>query len=155
MRLIGSRGEQIGVVDRNEALNMAADEGLDLVEVSPNAEPPVCKIMDYGKYLYQKKRKVRQSSQKQATTQMKELRFRPETDPHDLEIKVNKARKFLEKGNRVQFTVFFRGRQMMHRDQGYEALESVTEALDDIAKVEREPKFSGKRLTMVVAPIKA
>jgi len=134
---------------------MAADEGLDLVEVSPNAEPPVCKIMDYGKYLYQKKRKVRQSSQKQATTQMKELRFRPETDPHDLEIKVNKARKFLEKGNRVQFTVFFRGRQMMHRDQGYEALESVTEALDDIAKVEREPKFSGKRLTMVVAPIKA
>jgi len=155
VRLIGSRGEQIGVVDRNEALNMAADEGLDLVEVSPNAEPPVCKIMDYGKYLYQKKRKVRQSSQKQATTQMKELRFRPETDPHDLEIKVNKARKFLEKGNRVQFTVFFRGRQMMHRDQGYEALESVTEALDDIAKVEREPKFSGKRLTMVVAPIKA
>lgn len=152
VRLIGSRGEQVGIVSTNEALNMAVDAGLDLVEVSPNARPPVCKIMDYGKYQYQQKRKTRQGHQKQAATQMKELRFRPETDPHDLEIKVNRARKFLAKGSRVQFTLFFRGRQMLHKDQGYGALEKVVESLDDVAKVEREPKLSGKRLTMVVAP---
>jgi translation initiation factor IF-3 len=127
---------------------------MDLVEVSPNAKPPVCKLMDYGKYLYQQKRKHRQSKAQQQTTQMKEIRFRPETDEHDLEIKVNHARKFLEKGNRVQFSVFFRGRQMLHKEQGFEALDKVAEELSDIAKVERPGKFSGKRLTMVLAPEK-
>lgn len=127
---------------------------MDLVEVSPHSDPPVCRIMDYGKWQYQQKRKLREAHKKshrhQAT--LKEIRMRPETDKHDLEIKQKHAREFLEKGHKVQFTVFFRGRQMLHKEHGYELLDRMAEALDELAKVERPSQMSGRRMTMMLVP---
>jgi translation initiation factor IF-3 len=133
---------------------MSRDAGLDLVEVAPTSDPPVCRIMDYGKWQYEQKRKIREAHKKSSfhTITMKEIRLRPETDTHDLEIKLKKARGFIEKGHRVQFTVFFRGRQMLHRDRGYKILEEVTETLEDIAKVDRSAKMSHRRMTMLIVP---
>jgi len=127
---------------------------LDLVEVAPTSEPPVCRIMDYGKWLYQQKRKLRDAHKKSPkhSATLKEIRLRPETDKHDLEIKVRHAREFLEKGHKVQFTMFFRGRQMVHRDQGYTILDEITQSLADLAKVERPSKMSGRRMTLLLVP---
>ena len=126
--------------------------GLDLVEVSPNAEPPVCRIMDFGKWLYEQKRKEKLSHKKQHMVVLKEIRLRPKIDIHDRDIKVNHARKFLEKGNKVQFTMLFRGREMTHIDHGYEIMEEILQGLDEHAKIERPAKMLGKRMTMVIAP---
>lgn len=136
------------------ALGKAREAGLDLVEVAPNSEPPVCRIMDYGKWLYEQKRRVREGHKKShyhATT-LKEIRLRPETDKHDLDIKLNHAREFLEKGHKVQFTMFFRGRQMLHQDRGYEMLNSIVESMENMAKVERPSRMAHKRMTLLLVP---
>lgn len=125
---------------------------MDLVEVSPNAEPPVCRIMDFGKWLYEQKRKTKQNHKKQHSVTLKEIRFRPKIDDHDRDIKVNHASKFLAKGHKVQFTIMFRGREMMHLDHGFEMFNEILESLNEVGKMEREPKKLGRRMTMVMAP---
>ena len=136
------------------ALSQSREAGLDLVEISPNADPPVCRIMDYGKYLYEQKRKYRESRKKthQHAGTLKEIRLRPETDPHDLDIKLKKAHAFLEKGHKVQFTMLFRGRQMLHQDKGLEILDRIVEAMEDVAKIERPGRMSNRRMTMTLVP---
>lgn len=136
---------------------MARENGLDLVEVAPTSDPPVCRLMDYGKWLYEQKRKIRDAHKKNLrhASTLKEIRLRPETDKHDLEIKVKHGREFLEKGHKVQFTMFFRGRQMLHRDTGYSILEEITESIDDLAKIERAPRMAGRRLTILFVPKKS
>jgi translation initiation factor IF-3 len=154
VRLIDESNNQVGVISKEEALSRARDAGLDLVEVAPNSDPPVCRIMDYGKWLYEQKRRTREShkkSQKHVAT-LKEIRLRPETDKHDLEIKVNHAREFLSKGHKVQFTVFFKGRQMLHKEHGYDLLSEIATTLEDLAKVERSSMMSGRRMTMMLIP---
>ena len=154
IRLIDESNNQVGIVNTYDALTKAREVGLDLVEVAPMSDPPVCRIMDYGKWLYQQKRKVREAHKKHQhhSTVLKEIRLRPETDKHDLDIKLNRAREFLQKGHKVQFTIFFRGRQMLHKDHGYKMLEQITESLQDSAKVEQPGRMSGKRMTLLVVP---
>lgn len=144
----------MGIVERYQALNKAMEAGLDLVEVAPTGDPPVCRIMDYGKWLYEQKRKQREAHKKNVrhTATLKEIRLRPETEKHDLDIKVKHARQFLEKGHKVQFTVFFRGRQMLHKEIGYKTLEDIAESLEDLAKIERAARMTGRRMTLLVVP---
>jgi len=135
-------------------MSRAREAGLDLVEVAPTSDPPVCRIMDYGKWQYQQKRKIREAHKKHQhhTTTLKEIRLRPETDKHDLDIKLNHAREFLQKGHKVQFTMFFRGRQMLHRDQGYTILEEITQSMEDLARIERPTRMAGRRMTLLLVP---
>lgn len=152
--MIDDEGKALGILSVPEALAAAEARGLDLVEVSPSADPPVCRIMDYGKWLYQQKRRVREAHKKtqhHAAT-LKEIRLRPETDKHDLEVKVKHAREFLEKGHRVQLSVFFRGRQMLHKERGYEMLNQIMERLQDLAKIERPSMMTGRRMTLLLVP---
>jgi translation initiation factor IF-3 len=151
IRLIDEVGGQRGVVPTDEALKMAREVGLDLVEVSPNERPPVCKIMDYGKHKYLQSKKLKQKHHEQ---KMKEVRIRPKTDPHDRQIKMEHARGFLAHGDRVQFTMIFRGRERFHQDIGNEAFNEIVTLLADISKVERPPKMLGKRMTMILVPSK-
>jgi translation initiation factor IF-3 len=152
IRLIDESNNQVGIVDKIEALNRAHAAGLNLVEVAPDGNPPVCRIMDYGKWLYQQKRKIREAHKKTLhhSTTLKEIRLRPETDKHDLEVKLNHAREFLGKGHKVQFTVFFRGRQMLHKEHGYAMLDQITALLQDLAKVEQSSRMAGRRMTMLL-----
>jgi translation initiation factor IF-3 len=154
IRLVDDDNNQVGVVTKEEAMSRAQEAGLDLVEVSPNSEPPVCRIMDYGKWLYQQKRRVRDAHKKTQhhVATLKEIRLRPETEKHDLEIKVRHAREFLEKGHRVQFSVFFRGRQMLHKEQGYDMLNQIMANLQEIAKIERPSALTGRRMTLLLVP---
>jgi len=154
IRLVDEENNQVGIVSKEEALSRAQEAGLDLVEVAPNSEPLVCRIMDYGKWLYQQKRRVRDAHKKTAhpVATLKEIRLRPETDKHDLEIKVRHAREFLEKGHRVQLSLMFRGRQMLHKDQGYELLNEIMNNLEDVAKVERPSALTGRRMTLLLVP---
>jgi translation initiation factor IF-3 len=154
IRLVDEANNQVGVVSKEEALSRARDVGLDLVEVAPTSEPPVCRIMDYGKWLYQQKRRVRDSHKKAQhhVATLKEIRLRPETDKHDLEIKGKHAREFLEKGHKVQFTLFFRGRQMLHKEMGSEVLDQITRNLEDVAKVEQSARMAGRRMTLTLIP---
>ncbi len=135
-------------------MSRAREADFDLVEVAPTSEPPVCRIMDYGKWQYEQKRRIREAHKKHEhhTTTLKEIRLRPETDKHDLDIKLNHARAFLAKGHKVQFTMFFRGRQMLHKDQGYAILEDITQSMEDLAKIERPSKMSGRRMTLLLVP---
>ena len=144
----------MGVVPKYEALNRAREVGLDLVEVAPTSDPPVCRIMDYGKWQYEQKRKIREAHKKSHhhNTSLKEIRLRPETDTHDLEIKLRHGREFLEKGHKLQFTMFFRGRQMLHRERGFEMLQHITETMEDLAKVERPARMTGRRMTLLLVP---
>jgi translation initiation factor IF-3 len=154
IRLVDDANNQVGVVTREEAMAKATEAGLDLVEVAPNSEPPVCRVMDYGKWLYQQKRRVRDAHKKtqHPIATLKEIRLRPETDKHDLEIKVGHARAFLVKGHRVQFSVFFRGRQMLHKEQGNEMLTEIMASLQDVAKIERPSMMTGRRMTLLLVP---
>jgi translation initiation factor IF-3 len=153
VRLVDAENNQVGIVDRLFALEKSREANLDLVEVSPTSEPPVCRIMDYGKWVYEQKRKIREARKKtHHTGSLKEVRLRPETDVHDIEVKVKHAREFIEKGHKVQFTLIFRGRQMLHKDKGTEVLNSIVESLADIAKVDRSSEMMGKRMTLVIAP---
>jgi translation initiation factor IF-3 len=152
VRLISSEGEQLGIVPVEEALETAKKEGLDLVEVAPNADPPVCRIMDYGKYKYQASKKTQETKKKGRTIQLKEVRMRPRTEEHDLGFKIKNLRKFLEKKDRVKVTVLFRGREMAYMDQGVEMLKRVAVEVEDIGTVEQVPTREGWRLTMVLVP---
>lgn len=151
--MINQNQEQLGVIPRDEALNLARDAGLDLVEVSPTERPPVCRIMDYGKYKYERKKRQKASAGSHVVT-LKEIRIRPKTDTHDREIKLNRAKAFLEAGHKVQITMLFRGRERFHRDRAGEIFKSIVEEFGDTVKVERSPSMDGRRMTMVVVPVK-
>jgi len=148
VRLIDENNEQVGIVNISEALKRAAQAGFDLVEVSPNATPPVCKIMDFGKYKYELGKKEKQTKKKQHVIQVKEIRLRPKIESHDYEFKIRHARKFIEAGNRVKATVLFRGREMAHQEFGERILERLVKDLEDVAKVDRQMKKEGKNLIM-------
>ncbi len=149
MRLI-DENTQVGIVPLEEAFKIAEEKGLDVVEVSPNSKPPVCKIMDYGKYIYEQSKKEKINKKKQHTIVVKEIRMRPKTDTHDLEFKVKHAREFLEQKNKVKFTVQFRGRELAYKEFGRQLLERVQEMLEDVAKIENPIKFEGRNMTMIL-----
>lgn len=151
--LIDEEGQRLGEFLTKDALTLAEQRGLDLVEVSPNARPPVCKIADFGKLKYSQKKRAAQAKRKQHQSQMKELKVRPKTDDHDLAVKIGKARDFIERGDKVKITVFFRGREHAHRDIGAEQCMRFAEALKEIAKVESRPHMNGRRMHMVLAPV--
>ena len=153
IRLIGSDGKQVGVVSLEEALDLAKQEGVDLVEVVPTAEPPVCKLVDYGKFRYDQTKRKKESKKVQHQVKVKEIKFKPNIDSHDLEIKMNKARAFLEKGNKVRMACSFRGREMLHKDIGQNLFKRVLENLEDVGSAESFPKLLGRTLSCVIAPI--
>jgi len=152
--LIGADGEPIGVVSRNEALNLSSEAGLDLVEISPNAEPPVCRIMDYGKFLYEKSKAQKEQKKKTKQIQVKEVKFRPGTDEGDYQVKLRNLIRFLEEGDKAKITLRFRGREMAHQDLGFKLLNRIKDDLDELAQVESFPKMEGRQAVMVLAPKK-
>ncbi len=155
VRLIDEDGEMLGIVTIREALFKAEESALDLVEISPNADPPVCKILDYGKFRYQEQKKKAEARKKQKVIEIKELKLRPGIDDHDLEVKLKAAQRFLDEGDKVKFTLRFRGREMAHQDLGIKLLNRVKEALADKIKMELEPKAEGRQIIMIVTPAKA
>ena len=152
VRLIGLNGEQLGIVDTEEALRLAQNADVDLVEVAANASPPVCRLLDYGKFRYSKQKKDAEAKKKQHITQLKELRIRPGTDVHDLERQLKKAQEFLGDGQRVKFTLRFRGRELAHQDLGRKKLQDVAQQLSEISWVESEPRTEGRVMNLVLAP---
>ncbi|MGM0481655.1 MAG: translation initiation factor IF-3 [Pseudomonadota bacterium] len=155
VRLIGTEGEQIGVVSINEALNAATEAGVDLVEMSPNAEPPVCRLMDYGKFLFEKSKEQKEQKKKQKQIQVKEVKFRPGTDEGDYQVKLRNLRRFLEGGDKTKVTIRFRGREMAHQELGIELLNRIKNDLEEISTLESFPRRAeGRQMIMVLAPIK-
>ena len=142
----------VGIVTRNEALDMAADAGLDLVEIAPNADPPVCKILDFGKYKYEEQKKKNEAKKKQKVIEVKEIKFRPSIDDHDYEVKMRSMTKFIGEGDKVKVTMRFRGRELAHQELGMNVLMRGKGDLDEIAKVEQFPRMEGRQMTMVVSP---
>ncbi|WP_413782801.1 translation initiation factor IF-3 [Thalassovita sp.] len=153
IRLIGADGENVGVVSPQQALDLAEKAGLDLVEISPNATPPVCKIMDFGKFKYEQQKRESEARKKQKIIEVKEIKFRPNTDTHDYEVKMRSVIKFLENGDKVKVTLRFRGREMAHQNLGRELLERVAEDVKEIGKVEHMPKMEGRQMIMMIGPI--
>ena len=151
VRLIGPDGEQIGVVSSREAQKIADEAGLDLVKIAPNAKPPVCKVIDYGKYRYELARKEKDAKKKQKTVELKEIRLSPNIDTNDLNTKMNAAKKFLAKGNKVKITLRFRGREMAHMSSSKHILDDIAENLSDVSVVEKAPKIEGRSIGMVLA----
>ena len=151
IRLIGADGEQLGIVSSKEAQRLADEAGLDLVKIAPTAKPPVCKIIDYGKYRYEQARKEKEAKKKQKTIELKEIRLSPNIDTNDLNTKINSAKKFIEKGNKVKVTLRFRGREMAHMNQSKYILDDFAESLADVAVVEKAPKVEGRSIGMVLA----
>ena len=152
VRLVDERGNMVGIVGRNEALAMASDVGLDLVEVAPNADPPVCKILDFGKYKYEEQKKKNEARKKQKTIEVKEIKLRPSIDDHDYDVKVRSMVKFIEEGDKVKVTMRFRGRELAHQELGMDVLVRVKDDLEEIAKVEQMPRMEGRQMTMVMSP---
>jgi translation initiation factor IF-3 len=152
VRLIGVDGEQLGIMSLDQALARAQEEGLDLVEVAPGADPPVCRIMDYGKYKYQQNKKVKEARKKSTSVQIKEVKFRPKTDEHDINTKLGHAKKFLAKGHKLKLTVMFRGRELAHPHLGEEMLKKVSALLAEDAVVESAPSREGRHMSMLMAP---
>jgi len=152
VRLVDQRGEMVGIVTRNEALEMAADAGLDLVEIAPGADPPVCKILDFGKYKYEEQKKKNEARKKQKIIEVKEVKFRPSIDDHDYDVKMRSMNKFIGEGDKVKVTMRFRGREQAHQELGMDVLMRVKGDLDAIAKVEQFPRMEGRQMTMVVSP---
>ena len=150
--LIGNDGEQLGVFPTQEAINMAEEKDQDLVEVAPNSSPPVCRIMDYGKFKYQQSKRAHEAKKNQKVIHVKEVKLRPNTDKHDYDFKLKNAFRFLESGDKVKVLVFFRGREIVHRENGQKLLLRVTETLEDIAVIEQEAKQEGRTLCMIFAP---
>ena len=142
----------VGVVPLEQGLDMAADAGLDLVEVSPNADPPVCKVLDYGKFKYQEQKKAAEARKKQKTIDVKEIKMRPGIDHHDYDVKMRSVARFLGEGDKVKVTIRFRGREMLHQELGMKVLDRVRDEIEDVAKVEEYPKMEGRQMTMVIAP---
>lgn len=151
VRLIDSEGEMKGVFPTSKAIEMAVDEGLDLVEVSPNADPPVCKIMDYGKYKYEQQKKASEARKKQKVVDVKEVKISPRIEKHDYEVKMRNARRFLESGDKVKVSMRLRGREMAHQEIGFDLLKQMIEELDEISSVELHPKLEGRQMIMVLA----
>ncbi|WP_372400601.1 translation initiation factor IF-3 (plasmid) [Azospirillum sp. HJ39] len=152
VRLIGADGEMVGVVPLRQALDAAADAELDLVEVAPQAEPPVCKILDYGKFRFEEQKKANEARKKQKIIELKEIKLRPNIDDHDYDVKMRSAIRFIEEGDKVKMTMRFRGREMAHQDLGLNVLVRVRDQLQDIAKVEQMPRVEGRMMVMVLAP---
>lgn len=152
VRLIGADGENVGVVTAQEAMSLADEAGLDLVEISPNADPPVCKILDYGKYKYEAQKKKNEAKKKQKIIDVKEIKLRPNIDDHDYDVKMRNMRRFLGDGDKVKVTLRFRGREMAHQELGVDVLNRVKADIDEIAKVEQEAKMEGRQMVMVMAP---
>ena len=150
--MIDEDGGQLGILPIKEAIEMAVGKGLDVVEVSPNTEPPVCKILDYGKYLFEQKKKTQGAKKKQKTIQVKEIKFRPLIEKGDYEVKVNKIRDFIEQGNKVKISLRYRGREMRHVELGHDLLKRVLTDIEGISSVEQEVQFEGRQLITVVAP---
>lgn len=155
VRLIGSDGEQLGIMSAREAQKIADDEGLDLVKISPKAVPPVCKIVDYGKYRYELARKEKEAKKKQHVVEVKEIRMSPNIDSNDLNTKINAARKFLSKGDKVKVTLRFRGREMAHMQESKHILDDFAQALADVSVVEKAPKVEGRAISLVLAEKKS
>ena len=153
VQVIASDGENLGILNTNEAISMAKNQSLDLIEIAPNAKPPVCKIMDMGKYKYDLQKKASQAKKKQKTVSLKEIKLRPGTETHDYNFKIKNAKKFISKGNKVKFTVKFKGREMQHTDLGKSLMDKIIEETKDIAKVESKPKFEGRQMVMIVQPL--
>jgi translation initiation factor IF-3 len=152
IRVIDDEGNQLGVMATADALNIAEERGLDLVEIAPNVRPPVCKIMDYGKYKYEQSKKARESKKKQHMTHLKEIKFRPKIEEHDFQFKKRHAEKFLSQKDKVKFTVIFRGREMEHIDLGEKLLDRIVEELSDISVVEKPPVRMGRIITLILGP---
>ena len=152
MRCIDPEGEQLGVIDTEDAIRQAEDFGLDLVEVQPNADPPVCKILDYGKFKYEAQKRANEARKKQKIIEVKEIKLRPNIDEHDYQVKMRNVHKFLNAGDKVKVTLRFRGREMAHQELGANVLLRVREETDEFAKVEAMPKMDGRQMIMVLAP---
>ena len=153
VQVIGSEGNNLGVMQLKQAIQLARDEGLDLIEISPNANPPVCKIMDMGKYKYDLQKKANQAKKKQKTVSLKEIKLRPGTEAHDYNFKIKNAKKFITKGDKVKFTVKFKGREMQHTELGKDLMNKIIDETKDVAKVESKPKFEGRQMVMIIQPI--
>ena len=153
VQVIGNDGSNLGSMPLTKAIDLAKTENLDLIEISPNANPPVCKIMDIGKYKYDLQKKANQAKKKQKTATLKEIKLRPGTETHDYNFKIKNAKKFITKGNKVKFTVKFKGREMQHTDLGKDLMNKIIEETKDIAKVESTPKFEGRQMVMIIQPI--
>lgn len=149
---MGDAGEQLGIMSPKEALEIAYDRHLDLVEIAPTAKPPVCRIMDYGKYRYEQQKREKEAKKKQKVFDVKEVKFRPGIEEHDIEVKLKNATRFLNDGDKVKFTIMFRGRELTHPELGEELLKKVAEKIKDIAVVERKSKLEGRNMIMIVAP---
>ena len=153
VQVIASDGENLGIISTNEAISKAKNEGLDLIEIAPNANPPVCKIMDMGKYKYDVQKKANLAKKKQKIIALKEIKMRPVTETHDYLFKVKNAKKFIAKGDKVKFTIRFKGRELQHSHLGNELMTKIKEDMKDIGKVELQPKFDGKQMIMVIQPL--
>ena len=154
IRLISATGEQLGIMSAAQAQHIADEQGLDLVKISPQATPPVCKLMDYGKFRYQEQKKAQEAKAKQKVVQIKEVKFRPATDENDFQTKLRSLKRFLEDGDKAKITLRFRGREMAHQQFGTQLMDRVREELVDIAQVEHAPKLEGRQMIMVLAPKK-
>lgn len=152
VRLIAADGSQVGILPIKEALAFAAEANLDLVEVAPQANPPVCRVMDYGKYKYEQAKKQQEARRRQTVIQVKEVKIRPKIETHDMEFKLKNVRRFLADNDKAKITMIFRGREMAHQDRGYAILQKIAELLADVAVVEQPPKQEGRTLSMIVAP---
>jgi translation initiation factor IF-3 len=153
VRVVGADGSMLGELDTHEAQRMAREAGLDLVEVNPKAFPPVCKIMDFGKFKYEEKKRTNEAKKRQAVVELKEIKLRPKTDVHDLEVKISHARRFLEEGNKVKITCRFRGREITHPEAAEKQLHVVVDRTRDLATVELTPRMEGRNMTLVMAPL--
>ena len=153
VQVIGSDGENLGILNTNEAISIAKEQGLDLIEISPNAKPPVCKIIDMGKFKYDAQKKANVAKKKQKIVLLKEIKMRPVTESHDYDFKVKNAKKFIGKGDKVKFTIRFKGRELQHSHLGRELMDKIKVDMQDIGKVELHPKFDGKQMIMVIQPL--
>ena len=153
VQVIASSGENLGILNTNEAISMAKEEGLDLIEIAPNAKPPVCKIIDIGKYKYDAQKKANQAKKKQKKIEVKEIKLRPVTETHDYQFKIKNAQKFISKGDKVKFTIRFKGRELQHSHLGQELMDKIKVDMQEVGKVELEPKFDGKQMIMVIQPL--
>ncbi len=152
VRLIDANGENVGVVDTDDALKRALDVGLDLVEISPHADPPVCKILDFGKFKYEAQKRKSEARKKQKVIDVKEIKMRPNIDQHDYDVKMRSIERFISDGDKVKVTMRFRGREMVHQEIGLRVLERVRDQLEEVAKIEQFPRLEGRQMTMVMAP---
>tara|TARA_B100001079_G_scaffold72824_1_gene62470 strand:+ start:10 stop:555 length:546 start_codon:yes stop_codon:yes gene_type:complete len=153
VQVISSDGENLGILNTNEAIRKAKEEGLDLIEIAPNAKPPVCKIMDMGKYKYDAQKKANKAKKKQKKIELKEIKLRPVTEVHDYAFKIKNAQKFLLKGDKVKFTIKFKGRELQHSHLGNELMDKIKLDMNEIGRVELQPKFDGKQMIMVIQPL--